>query len=89
MDFKLRHVSRGSGDVVELHPAYEEIRLSHRVFSAIRSPTLMPSIPLTGELLKNEEQKLFIYPAVHYVMPEDKLAGAGGWNRSRMNWNFA
>ena len=31
--------------------------------------------PLTGELLKSEES-LFIYPAVHYVMPEDKVAQA-------------
>ncbi|HTL30812.1 MAG TPA: helicase-related protein, partial [Tepidisphaeraceae bacterium] len=31
--------------------------------------------PLTGELLKDEEQ-IFIYPAVHYVMPEDRLHGA-------------
>ena len=28
--------------------------------------------PLTGELIRSEEM-VFIYPAVHYVMPEDAV----------------
>ena len=31
--------------------------------------------PLTGELLGSHDQ-IFIYPAVHYVMPEERMAGA-------------
>ncbi len=31
--------------------------------------------PLTGEVLRSEEQ-VFIYPAVHYVMPEERVHGA-------------
>ena len=73
MDFR-RGTFRVRGDVVELHPAYEEF--AYRIEFFGDQITKIDAInPLTGELLKNEEQ-LFIYPAVHYVMPEDKLAGA-------------
>src|SRR3984885_10571599 len=72
-DFK-RGTFRVRGDVVELHPAYEEF--AYRIeFFGDQITNIDAINPLTGELLKNEEQ-LFIYPAVHYVMPEDKLAGA-------------
>ena len=43
--------------------------------SATRSRNIDAINPLTGELLKSEDQ-IFIYPAVHYVMPEDRVAGA-------------
>src|ERR1700733_12451558 len=73
IDFK-RGTFRVRGDVVELHPSYEEF--AYRIEFFGEQITNIDAInPLTGELLKNEEQ-LFIYPAVHYVMPEDKLAGA-------------
>ena len=73
IDFK-RATFRVRGDVVELHPAYEDF--AYRIEFFGEQITNIDAInPLTGELLKSEEQ-LFIYPAVHYVMPEDKLAGA-------------
>ncbi len=73
IDFK-RATFRVRGDVVELHPAYEDF--AYRIEFFGDQVTNIDAInPLTGELLKSEEQ-LFIYPAVHYVMPEDKLAGA-------------
>ena len=73
IDFK-RGTFRVRGDVVELHAAYEEF--AYRIEFFGEQITNIDAInPLTGELLKSEEQ-LFIYPAVHYVMPEDKLAGA-------------
>jgi excinuclease ABC subunit B len=73
IDFR-RGTFRVRGDVVELHPAYEEF--AYRIEFFGEQITNIDAInPLTGELLKSEEQ-LFIYPAVHYVMPEDKLAGA-------------
>src|SRR5215204_6430962 len=73
MDFK-RATFRVRGDVVELHPSYEEF--AYRIEFFGDEITSIDAInPLTGELLKSEDQ-IFIYPAVHYVMPEEKVAGA-------------
>src|SRR5215210_6796569 len=73
MDFK-RATFRVRGDVVELHPSYEEF--AYRIEFFGDEITQIDAInPLTGELLKSEEQ-VFIYPAVHYVMPEDRVASA-------------
>src|SRR2546430_8004605 len=73
MDFK-RSTFRVRGDVVELHPSYEEF--AYRIEFFGDEVTAIDAInPLTGELLKSEEQ-VFIYPAVHYVMPEERLEGA-------------
>src|SRR5687767_6276580 len=73
MDFK-RATFRVRGDVVELHPSYEEF--AYRIEFFGDEITNIDAInPLTGELLKSEDQ-VFIYPAVHYVMPEDRVEGA-------------
>ena len=73
MDFK-RATFRVRGDVVELHPSYEEF--AYRIEFFGDEITNIDAInPLTGELLKSEDQ-IFIYPAVHYVMPEDRVAAA-------------
>src|SRR5262245_428221 len=73
MDFK-RGTFRVRGDVVELQPSYEEF--AYRIEFFGEEITAIDAInPLTGELLKSEEQ-VFIYPAVHYVMPEDRVNGA-------------
>lgn len=73
IDFK-RATFRVRGDVVELHPSYEEF--AYRIEFFGDEVTAIDAInPLTGELLKSEDQ-VFIYPAVHYVMPEERLAGA-------------
>src|SRR5256885_5132250 len=73
MDFK-RATFRVRGDVVELHPSYEEF--AYRIEFFGDTITSIDAInPLTGELLKSEEQ-VFIYPAVHYVMPEDRVESA-------------
>ncbi len=73
IDFK-RGTFRVRGDVVELHPSYEEF--AYRIEFFGEEITGIHAVnPLTGELLK-EEQQVFIYPAVHYVMPEDRLHGA-------------
>jgi len=73
IDFK-RGTFRVRGDVVELHPAYEEFAY-HIEFFGDEVTALHTINPLTGELLA-ENQQLFIYPAVHYVMPEDRVAAA-------------
>jgi excinuclease ABC subunit B len=73
IDFK-RATFRVRGDVVELHPSYEEF--AYRIEFFGDEITNIDAInPLTGELLKSEDQ-IFIYPAVHYVMPEDRVAAA-------------
>ncbi|HWP40669.1 MAG TPA: excinuclease ABC subunit UvrB, partial [Tepidisphaeraceae bacterium] len=73
MDFK-RGTFRVRGDVVELHPSYEEF--AYRIEFFGDEITAIDVInPLTGELLRSEEQ-VFIYPAVHYVMPEDRVQDA-------------
>src|SRR3954464_1273075 len=72
IDFK-RGTFRVRGDVVELHPSYEEF--AYRIEFFGDDITAIDAInPLTGELLMSHEQ-IFIYPAVHYVMPEDRVAG--------------
>jgi len=73
MDFK-RGTFRVRGDVVELRPSYEEF--AYRIEFFGDEVTSIDAInPLTGELLRSEEQ-VFIYPAVHYVMPEDRVHAA-------------
>src|SRR5437870_8562730 len=73
IDFK-RATFRVRGDVVELHPSYEEF--AYRIEFFGDEITQIDAInPLTGELLESEEQ-IFIYPAVHHVMPEDRVAAA-------------
>src|SRR3954471_16376566 len=73
MDFK-RATFRVRGDVVELHPSYEEF--AYRIEFFGDEITGIDAInPLTGELLSSHDQ-VFIYPAVHYVMPEERVEGA-------------
>jgi excinuclease ABC subunit B len=72
-DFK-RGTFRVRGDVVELQPSYEEF--AYRIEFFGEQITAIDMInPLTGELLRSEEQ-IFIYPAVHYVMPEERVQAA-------------
>lgn len=73
MDFK-RGTFRVRGDVVELHPSYEEF--AYRIeFFGDEISRIDAVNPLTGEILSEHDQ-IFIYPAVHYVMPEDRVASA-------------
>jgi excinuclease ABC subunit B len=73
IDFK-RGTFRVRGDVVELQPSYEEF--AYRIEFFGDEITNIDAInPLTGELLRSEDQ-IFIYPAVHYVMPEDRVHDA-------------
>src|SRR5881398_2690603 len=73
MDFK-RATFRVRGDVVELHPSYEEFAYRIEFFGDEITRIEMIN-PLTGEVLKEEDQ-VFIYPAVHYVMPEERVESA-------------
>jgi len=73
IDFK-RGTFRVRGDVVELHPSYEEFAY-HIDFFGDEITSIQMINPLTGEVLRDEDQ-VFIYPAVHYVMPEDRVHAA-------------
>jgi excinuclease ABC subunit B len=70
VDFK-RGTFRVRGDVVELHPSYEEFAYRIELFGD--EITAIDAInPLTGEVLSSHDQ-IFIYPAVHYVIPEHRV----------------
>jgi excinuclease ABC subunit B len=72
-DFK-RGTFRVRGDTVEIHPSYEEF--AYRVEMFGDEITAIDAMnPLTGELLGSHDN-IFIYPAVHHVMPEDTRANA-------------
>jgi excinuclease ABC subunit B len=65
---------RVRGDVIEVWPAYEEYAIRAEFFGdTIERLELIH--PLTGEVLA-EESHVFIFPAVHYIMPQDQLKPA-------------
>ena len=65
---------RVRGDCVELWPTYEEF--AYRIeFWGDDIDTLSYINPLTGEVLQTHQQ-LFIYPAKHFVMSEDRVKNA-------------
>jgi excinuclease ABC subunit B len=73
IDFK-RATFRVRGDVLEIHPSYEEFAYRIELFG--EDVTAITAVnPLTGEVLR-DETAVFIYPAVHYVVPEDRVAAA-------------
>jgi len=69
-----RGTFRVRGDVVEIFPAYEEF--GYRVELLGDEVDAISAIdPLTGQTLA-EEDAVTIYPAKHFVMPEERIAGA-------------
>lgn len=73
VDFK-RGTYRARGDAIDVWPAYERFAVRIELFGdEIERIELIN--PLTGELLA-EENQFFLFPAVHYVMPEDQLQAA-------------
>src|SRR5262249_36924091 len=74
-DFTLkRGTFRVRGDVVELHPAYEEFAYRIELFGDEVDRIDLIN-PLTGQAVSTSEQ-IFIYPAVHYVMPKERIETA-------------
>jgi len=70
IDFK-RGSYRARGDAIEVWPAYEQYALRIELFGD-EIDRLELINPTSGELLA-EERQFFLFPAVHYVMPEDQL----------------
>jgi excinuclease ABC subunit B len=77
---------RHKGDVLEIFPAYLEeafrIELEWEDVSAIRKID-----PLTGTTIE-EMETLFVYPAKHFVMPEDQMRGALGLIRDELTARY-
>jgi len=73
MDFG-RGRFRVRGDCVDVQPAYEQF--AYRVeFFGDRVDRLARINPTTGEILGSEEQ-VFVYPAKHFLLPEDRVGAA-------------
>jgi excinuclease ABC subunit B len=65
---------RVRGDSIEVYPAYEQHAMRLSLFGdEVESIELVD--PISGELLANE-RRAFIFPAVHYVMPEEERGRA-------------
>ncbi len=65
---------RVRGDVVELWPAYEEIGYRIELFGD-EVETLSVIDPTSGAVLE-KKQEMFVYPAKHFVLPEERIKGA-------------
>jgi excinuclease ABC subunit B len=65
---------RVRGDCVDVQPAYEQF--AYRVeFFGDRVDRLARINPTTGGILGSEEQ-VFVYPAKHFLLPEDRVEAA-------------
>ena len=65
---------RVRGDVVELWPAYEEVGFRIELFGD-EVETLAVIDPLTGSVIETKPE-MYVYPAKHFVLPEDRIQGA-------------
>ncbi|MEE8468001.1 MAG: excinuclease ABC subunit UvrB, partial [Planctomycetota bacterium] len=74
MDFR-RGSFRARGDVVEIFPAYEEDRVVRVEFFGDEVEAITEVNPLLGEVL-GDLGKTVLYPASHYVTPQDRLTRA-------------
>jgi len=73
VNFK-RGTFRVRGDTVDIYPAYEEFGYQVEMFGdEVEAIHLIH--PTTGAVLSSTDQ-VFIYPAVHYVAPDDTLERA-------------
>ena len=71
IDF-MRGTYRARGDAIEVWPAYEKFAVRIELFGdEVERIELIN--PTSGELLA-EESQYFLFPAVHYVMPEDRMS---------------
>ena len=65
---------RVRGDCVELWPSYEEYALRFELWGD-EVEQLSIINPTSGEVIRQEEE-MFVYPAKHFVMPEERIAAA-------------
>src|SRR5947208_1741677 len=74
---------RVRGDVIELWPAYEEYGFRIELFGD-EIDALAIINPISGETLRAVDE-LYIYPAKHFVTPEDRIKAAVEGIRGEMN----
>ena len=76
-DYQLqRGCFRPRGDVVDVFPAYEGRNVAYRIVMFGDEVDEVAEIDaLTGEVIR-ELDEMFVYPAKHFVLPEDKLSSA-------------
>ncbi len=73
---------RVRGDCVEIWPSYEEYALRLEFWGdEVEQLSLID--PTSGELIERREQ-LFIYPAKHFVLPEERIENAVGEIRKEL-----
>jgi excinuclease ABC subunit B len=65
---------RARGDVIEVHPAYEQYAIRIELFGD--EVDRIDFIHATSGEVLAEESQAFIFPAVHYVLPEERLQAA-------------
>ena len=82
IEFK-RGQYRARGDAIEVWPAYEKFAVRIELFGDEIDRVDLVN-PTSGELLA-EEKQFFLFPAVHYVMPEDQLQAAVNGIREEMD----
>ena len=66
---------RVRGDVVEVWPAYEETAVRIELFGD-EVEALAEIDPVSGKVRSSKRQDLYIYPARHFVLPEERIKGA-------------
>ncbi|MGL6195989.1 MAG: excinuclease ABC subunit UvrB [Thermoguttaceae bacterium] len=65
---------RVRGDCVEIHPSYEEFAVRVEFWGdEIEQISIIN--PLTGETIRKEKE-FYVYPAKHFVMPEERISQA-------------
>ncbi len=74
---------RVRGDVIEVFPAYEQYAIRIELFGD-EVERLELIHPTTGEVLA-EKQQIFIFPAVHYVMPAERMEAAVNGIRTELD----
>jgi excinuclease ABC subunit B len=74
---------RVRGDVIEVFPAYEQFAIRIELFGDVVE-RLEFIHPTSGEVLA-QQQQIFIFPAVHYVMPAERMEAAVNGIRTELD----
>ncbi|MCL4221634.1 MAG: excinuclease ABC subunit UvrB [Phycisphaerales bacterium] len=82
MEWK-RGLYRVRGDTIDIWPAYEKFAVRIELFGDEIDQLELVN-PTSGELLA-EERQFFLFPAVHYVMPDDQLQAAVAGIRAELD----
>ena len=82
VNFK-RGTFRVRGDTVDVYPAYEQFGYQIELFGDTVDAIHLIN-PTTGEALSSTEQ-IFIFPAVHYIAPEDAIEHAAAAIRAELD----